>query len=980
MAETFDLVGKKKKVLDEGLYFSAPRDESNDTIGTVLQQGVTIITPLAPSKLSSAVSTEILNADYFSSPEKVDKVKVILGNNWDYRVKNQNWWDPATKIATFGNTWNSPAVFDGFPIYLEMCTPSPTEPSQGYEDGVTREKIVLSCDIDLSKSSTWPEDDLMLKSWLYYTKTGLIAQGTAHNPIINSDNFFVDHYHETFMPFSPEELMSKLPAGKAFFANYSTYYNERLQTSALEADRSVDDQGVARLGYENFLGSLISVNKSIPSIYGFLRLMSAKDSALSEYFDLSKLDVLGLENTGLSFNNDPLEYMISIFGFLSRYRPDLYDYKASSAIIGKIVGSNYKNIDAHALFEEYFDAWTDRASTEPQGLIDFAFRNKLEKKFSNLVFSPNILPIMDTIEKHKKYFPFYSQIEFSAKLSSPIGDFIKQAALARPLSAIAASVRNPVVLGSNTSTVYELSTNERWSSLRFWEYAEENIYENLTPDPITGLPPIELTENTLAPPQHKPYLADFPDILNKWVKDEEDIFAPNSDGETIFDFTAFLRNDFIEPANLDDECNVVWKKIFGTAFYKKIIDTYKQKRRSYSDLLAGKPAYTEDLFYRIQKSVRHTGESVFRPVQSILIPNTSDLDIVKFVDTQLKYSDDAVYKYDVYAQRIVFGSRYRYQWVDEDGSPAERQTAYFLNEGNMEAQVAAELAWLSPGEAPENWVGISQGVPEIENTTQDEDGNWTGQYSKYSLHATLGVFVYPSVVLLEDKIFSTPEIMIMDKPPVTPDVNIVPYRAINNRVKMLITANVDRYRAEPIILLDEDVSEFEKVQAAQLSYDGKVEFGSDDPVNRFQIFKTTEKPKSYSNFELYKDINNTVFEESILPNTKYYYTFRAVDTHSHVSNPTPVYEVELIDEKGAVKPIIRTISMEGAKNTTHVKDCQKYIYLKPTLQQLYFSDNSEIDGVFSDATKKKKYKMRLTSKGSGKKIDINFSFRKKTQN
>ena len=132
--------------------------------------------------------------------------------------------------------------------------------------------------------------------------------------------------------------------------------------------------------------------------------------------------------------------------------------------------------------------------------------------------------------------------------------------------------------------------------------------------------------------------------------------------------------------------------------------------------------------------------------------------------------------------------------------------------------------------------------------------------------------------------------------------------------------------------------------------------------------------------DLYQQINEEFFEESVLPNTKYYYTFRAIDDHGHVSNPTSVYEVELIDEKGAVKPVIRLYDMTPPKNKTNAKACQKYIYVKPTLQQLYFSDDSDVDSIFSQQAKKKKYKMRLTSKGSGKKIDINFSFRKEFKN
>ena len=955
MAETPDLVGKKKKVLDNGLYHSMPRSESD------------------PTRISPMLTEEVLYADYFHGIPANDKVRVVAGKNWDMREV------PTGDGLNFGNNWGNPKVFDGFSITVDTCDPNPEEVDN---KGTLKEKLVLSCDVEMATASPWPTDDLMFKSWLYYVKTGLISQGTTYNPIVNTSFTFSDHYHETFMPFSPEEMKSKQPAGKAFFADYNTYYNERVQSRGFGEDQTLTQALNPRLDYENFIGQVKEVNKSIPSIYGFLRLLSAEASVVTQYFDLSNLD----SSDFLNPDSTPLEMLLTIDGMLAQYRPDIYENKAASAILGKIIGSNFKNIDADGLFEQYIDAWTTQAQ---QNLLDAQYMTEdttlgeLEKKFSNLVFSPNVLPIMDIIEKYKSYFPYYCQLDFTAKLSTSLGDFMKKTALTRPMSALAASVVTPVVVGEGPVKALR-PTSEAWGRRAFREYSEENIYDSLTPDPITGVPPIKLVEKTLSPADQHALILGFDDIINTWVNHEQNtettgIFAPNSDDETIFDYTAFLRNDFSEPVNLDSEDNIIWRKIFGAAFYKKIINIYKNKRRTYSDLLAGKPAHTEDLFYRIQKLVKHTGEEEFTPIQSILIPNTSDLDIVKFVDTQLKYSDDAVYKYDVFAQRVVFGSKYHYKWVDDDHKDAEKQTDFFNSE-IMTPQTAGELAWTAPGDIPDYWVGISNTPFYVQMTPLLDGGDNVTVLYKNNLHATFMVTVEPSIVLLEDKIFSTPEIMIMDKPPVTPDINIVPYRAVNNRVKMLLSANVDRYREEPVILLDSDIEEFDKVQAAQLSFDGKVEFGSDDPVNRYQIFRTTERPKSYLNFELYQDINNTVFEESILPNTKYYYTFRAVDSHGHVSNPTPVYEVELIEEKCAVKPLIRTISMEGRKNKSRVKEAQKYIYLKPTLQQLYFSDDPEVDGIFSDTTKKKKYKMRLTSKGSGKKIDINFSFRKKPQN
>ena len=103
-----------------------------------------------------------------------------------------------------------------------------------------------------------------------------------------------------------------------------------------------------------------------------------------------------------------------------------------------------------------------------------------------------------------------------------------------------------------------------------------------------------------------------------------------------------------------------------------------------------------------------------------------------------------------------------------------------------------------------------------------------------------------------------------------------------------------------------------------------------------------------------------------------------MDPHGHISNPSAVYEVELIDEKGAVRPIIRTIDISAQEKMPVFDECQKYIYIKPSLKQLYFNTDNDVDGIFSNESKKKKYKMRLTSKSTGKKVDINFSFIKHT--
>ena len=70
-----------------------------------------------------------------------------------------------------------------------------------------------------------------------YTKTGIVDQqtNTQYNPIVLTNKEFFDHYHESINPFTPADLDKKQPAGKAFFANYKTYYNERLDSGNFES-------------------------------------------------------------------------------------------------------------------------------------------------------------------------------------------------------------------------------------------------------------------------------------------------------------------------------------------------------------------------------------------------------------------------------------------------------------------------------------------------------------------------------------------------------------------------------------------------------------------------------------------------------------------------------------------------------------------------------------------------------------------------
>ena len=1017
--ETPELVAKKRLVVNEESYYSAPRTWSGDSL---------------------FYQRTINNGSYFHAPS-ADKLRIAIGKNWDIFKKEEDGVLVSPPAASFSNDHGevdnhaakkafigSVKLFEGKPLKCRSCADEIVSDSSPemftFMDCVTEEGYLLETDNHFGYAGTRREEN-----WAKYVKTGMITtQGNdQYEPIVKANKWYFDHHFHGISPFTPRELENKQTYGKAFTADCKTFYNERLKSEDFEA----------------LVGSNPNLQNSLPSIYSFLKLFVNKEISEKTVINLHSVlkdakeyyqreDVENYDIYKVLLKKDALEVLLTLYGVIGESKisesesveplkglgadkknktvdstntgankKDPFFQPKGSNVIEKILTTSFDNpaIDHLSYFETYFNEYTDLVSkNEKLQFSDTSDNNRilaLERMMTNLVFSPSVLSILKLTEKYKKYFPYYAELEFTANLQTAIGDALKDMFLTKTVSEMI--LASPQYFNSNDSWLVGLGTllsedtdllglQDPYFERKYVEYSNETVYEDITQSSVVQ------ESGEIKNPVNKKSI-NLPVALEYWLgKDTfsggtnfvatfiagggyepEGIYSDEQKTTTAGGFSTqdlrnyltYFRDDFVEPININDDDNEIFKKLFGTALYAKIFNVYKANRRKYEDIIDGKPAYTEDLFYRIEKTLRTDDQPEERVVQNILIPNTTELDIVNYVDTQLKYSNaaskNATYKYNVYAHKIVFGSRYKYVWTDEDGNKDEAPVQKVEQEVNLTDD---------DGNLYERGIMVNVNDPHAGTEL-------AGKMIYYTPQAYFKVIVAPSVVLVEDKIFSTPDVIILDKPPVMPDIDIIPYRGINNRVKFLMTGATGRYRMKPVMMLESDEAEFDKISRAQMSSDGKVEFGSDDAAKSFQIFRTTDKPRAYTDFELYDQITNGVYEEMVQPNKKYYYTFRVVDKHGHVSNPTAVYEVELIDEKGAVKPIIRTVDITPVPNKKNTKGCQKYIYLKPTLKQLYFSDSSEVDSLFSNQVNKKRYKMRLTSKSSGKKIDIDFSFEKK---
>ena len=254
----------------------------------------------------------------------------------------------------------------------------------------------------------------------------------------------------------------------------------------------------------------------------------------------------------------------------------------------------------------------------------------------------------------------------------------------------------------------------------------------------------------------------------------------------------------------------------------------------------------------------------------------------------------------------------------------------------------------------------------------------------------------------------------VDTPPVQPGLEIVPYAGVNNKLLFNFNTRTGDYYARPIILKPSDIPAFKNIlrcQAPAIPKDGsspKIRFKSDDPAASFQIFRSEEPPKTYKHFHdkliktVQTDINPSTIQtadaasyiENIKPNKKYYYTFRTIDAHGHFSNPTAIYEVELVDDDGAVYPIIELHHISKYKPNDNVleKKMMKLLHIIPTISQGMIDEKkSNLDNALSANSSGKsivlgmkpktiwgrQFKVRLISRSTGRKIDLNLNFKTK---
>jgi hypothetical protein len=351
------------------------------------------------------------------------------------------------------------------------------------------------------------------------------------------------------------------------------------------------------------------------------------------------------------------------------------------------------------------------------------------------------------------------------------------------------------------------------------------------------------------------------------------------------------------------------------------------KARSFLEVLQNKEEYSEIVGYHLKKFDGTTNTLI----QEWYLPNVSEKDY-KWIDTQIKYNKTYTYKLDL----IVLS-------------------------------FSTEFIFSDPELIRKNLIINFTNKPLIKVYVLDALTN--------SSNITLGAS-YTNKLL--------------DYPPLDPEIEIVPFINVANQIKINLNTSTGKKTIPAIVFSATEQIDKNDLKLAQNKNptDTLVTFQADEPNTSFEIYRLDFKPSSYEDFfgnrlALISTENSSAgsYLDTIQQNKKYYYIARGVDFHNHVSNPTPLYEVELINDNGLIIPIINVVDFDKKQNFKQSnKSFKRYLKIQPALRHRLINTEILSSGKIELGSDEitpwnKNFKIRVTSKSTGKKIDINLTFK-----
>ena len=405
--------------------------------------------------------------------------------------------------------------------------------------------------------------------------------------------------------------------------------------------------------------------------------------------------------------------------------------------------------------------------------------------------------------------------------------------------------------------------------------------------------------------------------------------------------------------------------------------------------------YKEIIAYRVEKiGGAVTGDSkTQKPIQNFWIFNSTDLSDINLFDSQIKYGQD--YTYKVYAYEISVGVRYKLS-----DFVLSRQTSTPTTTAEGDTEVCIEFFDPATGEATDQLYTLATSYnADTPTTAVDRTG--------YPYLADANITYEPTIKLFEIPLYSK-TLKVLDHPP--NQLNLNPFFLLDNSqtigFKIEYEVFVDKTYPITLSATDEEVKA-DYMSANDMLEDTEITLSSRSQQRFVQVYRLAEKPSALTDFDgnLLSTIDlkiensqytlpNTIFYDKINTNQKYYYLFRCNNENGIAGWVSEIYEAELVNDGGYVYGMFDILFEEDLEIDNFINpsaNFKKLIQLQPNISQINFNDenvdysdsasnqlaNMKI-GIADDPIWDQTFKIRLTSKKTGKKMDLNVTYKYET--
>ena len=266
-------------------------------------------------------------------------------------------------------------------------------------------------------------------------------------------------------------------------------------------------------------------------------------------------------------------------------------------------------------------------------------------------------------------------------------------------------------------------------------------------------------------------------------------------------------------------------------------------------------------------------------------------------------------------------------------------------------------------------------------------------------------FTYEPHLMLYQVPIASKTMTILDNP--ANSLDVVSFQTLDDSQRLGFFINYESFDAipMPIPILEEQKTYTEDYRRSNdLLPTDIVDKESVSPQGSIEVYKSATKPKSYDDFsdkfiELISlkqtqkyYLSNSIFYDKVSTNQTYYYLFRFLNAHGEPGHISPIIEATLVDDGGYKYSIFNELlerDLEVDPLTRPSVSFKKLLHVVPNLQHLTL-DSSDVD--FGDTAYSqldhlsvgdpsltddlwgKTFKLRLTSKKTGKKIDLNLTY------